>query len=187
FPDTHRGWVLMCPGDTCYESTDDDLPRYDLATTDDAGSTWSISRISIPREANVPPGMDSYAGEISFADRLHGWLKVTGFAGHSSWGVLLITSDGGKSWQTASAQTGSSSPIELVTPDEGWESGTVTRDGARSWHDLTIPIPKALLGLTKDSPEPDICYCDLPRFDHDDLKHGFMYVSYSAAESSGKA
>jgi photosystem II stability/assembly factor-like uncharacterized protein len=199
FPDTHRGWVLMCPGDTGYESTDGDLPRYDLATTNDAGATWSIARISIPREASVPPGMDFYAGEITFADTVHGWLNVTGSAGHSAWGVLLITSDGGKRWRVAEAPPGGAGPIYLVSPNEGWQlTGpsffdpdetelSVTRDGARSWHNVNLPIPNELLGVTKGSPPPTAHYDDLPRFDRNNSQHGVLTVTYKSDNANAKA
>src|SRR5260370_11367582 len=94
FLDTHRGWVLFCCGQ---ENTE--LPRYDLAMTTDSGATWSIARVTIPPGKNLQPGLDTYSGRIAFADSVHGWMNVTGSAGHTALGRLLVTSDGGRTWQ----------------------------------------------------------------------------------------
>jgi photosystem II stability/assembly factor-like uncharacterized protein len=196
FLKTTTGWVLICCGDSATKSPEGfAFPEYEVAITKDAGATWSVATLKFPPGAHIPAGMDAYAGQIEFADASHGWLNLTGSAGHSAWGVLLTTSDGGTSWRLARSEPpGGAGAFSIVTANEGWQltpstffepsqTGlSVTRNGGRSWHDVEIPIPKELLGVTKGAP-PWPYYSDLPRFDEYAKKHGFVTVTYRAQES----
>ncbi len=191
FLDSQTGWVLLCCGKSDPDESGNDLPRrYDLAATTDAGATWSIARVKIPAGA-VHPMMDFYSGEVAFVDPVHGWMMTTESSGHSAWGALLITSNGGRTWRLAQSELpGGAGPLSLVTPNEGWQLTTpsfsdqdnaglsVTRDGARTWHDVSVPIPKQLLGVPKGSPLPTAYYYDLPTFDQHEPQHGFLTVTY---------
>jgi photosystem II stability/assembly factor-like uncharacterized protein len=190
FLDKHTGWVLFCCG-----QENADLPRYDLAMTTDSGASWSIARVTIPKDVSLQTGMDVYGGAIAFADSVHGWMNLTESAGHSAGGTLLITSDGGRSWHPAEdGPPGGAGPFCLVTAIEGWQLTTptwndpdttglsVTRDGARSWHQVSMPIPKEIHGVAGFPPETK--YYDLPTFE--DSKHGFIPVTYEEQEPGGK-
>ncbi len=199
FLDPHRGWVLFCCGWTeSPRSAPEGSPQYDLAVTADSGTTWSIARVTIPDGVYIQPNMDDYGGEIAFADSDHGWLNLTGYAGHSSSGTLLITSDGGRTWRGADQETpGGAGPFSLLTPAVGWQLTTpswfdpdigelsVTRDGARSWHNVSVPIPKEIRRALGPGSSPEVRYYDLPTFE--DSKHGFLAVNYCAEERGRKS
>ncbi|WP_425157861.1 hypothetical protein [Candidatus Binatus sp.] len=204
FLDTHRGWVLLCcgpPPDPEFPYAEHQ-PLFTLAATADAGTTWSTAPVNIPKGAE---GADMSAasthwGLVAFADYLHGWLKLNAReTPQSSWGPFLITSDGGRTWRSAPDPPGDDLPFTLVTPAEGWQIGApsqdnnehndqnvyVTRDGAKSWHEVSLPTPKEILGL------PDVLHLPanpayyLPTFE--DSRHGFLPVIYTAQEYGGKS
>jgi photosystem II stability/assembly factor-like uncharacterized protein len=161
FLDTRHGWALSADA---------------VFSTIDAGAHWSMTKLDVSflQERQWSNGT---VGQIYFADSLHGWvsLNVEGVRNvHKSW--LMMTSDGGRSWQPAPTDPGLSGTIRLVTPMEGWirsPSGDellVTHDGAHSWEKVSLTPPKD--GYSKS----DATY-DLPMFE--DSKHGFLPVTYT--------
>src|SRR5579862_1417936 len=116
FLDTHRGWVLFCCGPSPNPDLPhaDDQPQFTLAATTDAGTTWSLARVAIPKGAD---GADMSAagwhgGVIAFANSLHGWMKLTAReTPNSSWGPFLTTSDGGRTWRSAPDPPGDDLPF----------------------------------------------------------------------------
>lgn len=201
FLDTHKGWVLFCCGQPdSTNSAYDDSPRYDLAMTTDAGTTWSIAHVTIPAGTSIGVS-DNQGGQIAFADSLHGWMNLTGCGGHTCGGTLLITSDGGRTWRAAhDGPPGGADPFSLVTPTLGWqvsfpnpwvgtdENGElyVTRDGAKSWQQVSVPFPKEILSAADASQlAPTAFYHDPPTFQ--DSEHGFLPVTYVAEQAQGKS
>lgn len=196
FLDTHRGWVLFCCGYT--DSKDPNLAiQYDLAKTTDAGATWSIARVNIPPDANYYNSGDANGGTIEFADSLHGWVTLTSCGGHTCGGPLLATSNGGRTWRATNG--GGGEPLSPVTPTFGWSveipngwvgddesSLSVTRDGAKSWQQVSVPFPREMISasdarqLTRTP-----FYHDLPEFK--DSKHGFLPVTYLAQQADGNS
>jgi hypothetical protein len=70
FFDGNHGWVLFAHGEP-------DVPsglRFDLATTDNAGATWSVEPLRMPDWLSG----SLFGGEASlaFADPIHGWLSL---------------------------------------------------------------------------------------------------------------
>lgn len=204
FLDTHRGWVLFC----CGASPNPELPYADhqplftLAATTDAGTTWSLARVTIPKGADGADmsGDGWRGGLIAFADSRHGWMKlIARQTPQTTWGPFLTTSDGGRTWRSAPVPPSEDLPFTLVTPTEGWQISEpsldtsehndqdvyVTRDGAKSWHEVSLPTPKEILGL------PDVLHLPanpayyLPTFE--DSRHGFLPVIYTAQEYGGKS
>jgi len=149
FLDTRRGWVLLKHGEP-------DIPgglQFDLASTDDAGATWSMRHVTVPQRRYS--GSDILNGGIlAFADSVHGWLGLgEGLsAAYRDMGVLLVTGDGGESWKLATA-TGwdtddTIGPMLMLTPEQGWMVGDdvynellVTRDGGRTWQRIELESP----------------------------------------------
>ncbi len=86
FLDVHHGWVL-------FAEYGEPQCKFDLAYTGDTGATWSVTHVTVA-VGNLDP-----AGRITFADNQHGWmvLQIATAAFHS--GLLLLTSDGGRTWQ----------------------------------------------------------------------------------------
>jgi photosystem II stability/assembly factor-like uncharacterized protein len=204
FLDTHRGWALLC----CGPPPDPDLPYdehqplFTLATTTDAGTTWSTARVNIAIGADRADmsAASWHGGIIAFADSLHGWMKlVARSTPNSSWGPFLSTSDGGRTWRAAPDPPGDDLPFSLVTPTEGWQiSGPsdehkelsdqdvhVTRDGAKSWHQVSVRTPKEIRQLLDVIHLPPTPAYYLPTFQ--DSKHGFLPVIYTAQEFRGKS
>jgi photosystem II stability/assembly factor-like uncharacterized protein len=161
FLDTRRGWALSADA---------------VLSTIDAGAHWSMTKLDVSY-LQERLGRYGTVGQIYFADSLHGWVSLdvdSGREGHKSW--LLITSDGGGSWQPAPRDPGLSGSIRLVTPMEGWirsplgDALLVTHDGARCWKKVSLTPPKD--GYSNS----DATY-DLPMFE--DSKHGFLPVTYT--------
>jgi photosystem II stability/assembly factor-like uncharacterized protein len=84
--------------------------------------------------------LDSYTTALFFSDDRNGWLGTAR-------GGLLVTRDGGHSWQLLARLGGHElSDIQFLTPDQGFVVLTsrgrgvsilvATDDGGRSWHQL---------------------------------------------------
>lgn len=70
FRGTSNGWVLLA-GDIA-GSPD---PRFDLATTTNAGERWSVAEVDLSGLHLMPAEL--YAGgSVYFTDSLHGWLDL---------------------------------------------------------------------------------------------------------------
>jgi photosystem II stability/assembly factor-like uncharacterized protein len=209
FLDTQKGWVLLCCGERAPDKPPNGVPEFHLAATTDAGRTWSIARVKIPH--GIRPKMDSYSGQIEFADPTHGWMMlIQSFSQPADArgggqelvvsSVLLTTSDGGTRWRRSPTEPpGEGGLFYPVSPDEGWQFtgpawwnendryGTrlwVTRDGGRTWQDVSVPLPKELLGAAKGGPPPTPYYCDLA-FDRQNRRHEFLAVIYRSRSSAG--
>jgi photosystem II stability/assembly factor-like uncharacterized protein len=186
FLDTHRGWAL-------FARYDKDQPQFELASTTDAGATWSRTQVS-----PLPPPADygnpdrsplrGWGGKITFADSFHGWLNVTlpGETMNTWWSFLMVTSDGGRTWQQARHAPALADAHALaVSASEGWLFGFsndaginvlyVTRDEASSWQNITLSAPKEIA--------PADCYVmDTPTFE--DNTHGFLQVNCSGGSGT---
>ena len=182
FLDTHRGWATPR---TRHSSPSSDELQFDVASTTDAGATWSVIHPTLSlkdQEMSHSDVSDYQSGPIAFADAVHGWMSIqTDGLTMNSWSsFLLITSDGGRTWHSASDSPEVSEPnILLVTANDGWMAGGqdvpseklyVTRDGAKSWKEISLKAPKEVL------PADQPAY-DLPIFEGS--KRGFVAVTYS--------
>ncbi len=177
FLDPSTGWIAI----NHYEPPSDE-PRFDLASTTDAGATWSRTTFPLrPKDYGISTEFPLRGGAetVAFVDPLHGWMNVW-FAGQTrnTWqGFLLLTSDGGRTWKQAADAPGlSQTQMLLVTPSEGWLFGVnfydshhlyVTRDGARSWQEVE-PEPAGLA---------DSQVMGLPTFS--DARHGSLQMNGS--------
>ncbi len=147
FLDTRRGWVLFAHGEP-------DIIgglQFDLASTDNAGASWSMRHVAVPERKY--PGLLN-GGILAFADSVHGWLGLGAgmSAGSRGTGVLLATGDGGETWKLATA-TGwdkdeAIGSMLMLTPERGWMVGgganeelLVTRDGGRTWQRIELESP----------------------------------------------
>jgi photosystem II stability/assembly factor-like uncharacterized protein len=117
---------------------------------------------------------------LDFADPLHGWaiFKVSRSVA-VSFGVMLRTENGGKSW-TAISQPPIADHFRFVTAQDGWLAGGpdlalyVTHDGGESWK-LAEVKPVGRLDANSG-----YSY-DLPSFA--DSRHGFLAVTASGLMS----
>jgi photosystem II stability/assembly factor-like uncharacterized protein len=183
FLDPSTGWMVIDHPQDPWEKL-----RFALASTRDAGRTWSRTGISLPlKDYGLPVGANAGGGAhpivdgginaIVFADRLHGWLSA-GFHGQTMnlwFGLLLLTSDGGRTWkQSTNAPELGNVQMLLINPSEGWLYGGevldvnhlyVTRDGAHSWQEVAPSLPGSSYSEVQG----------LPTFEN--AKHGFLEVT----------
>jgi hypothetical protein len=139
-----------------------------LWRTTDGGVTWTSSALPMP--ANVDA-----AAPISVAvpDASHAFVSLSlqqglGLPGP---GVLLASSDGGRTWSRRILPR--SGEIEFVTASRGWLAGVdggvyATRDGGRTWRTVTFSAPPGFR-----SPAP---LAELPTFS--DPTHAVLSVTF---------
>lgn len=172
FLDHSTGWVLFAGG-----GNDEDQPRYDLASTTDAGDRWALSQVKISG-LNPPEAMLTGSGYMYFLDQTHGWINLTvatGSAFHG--GAALSTQDGGKAWDWVPMGSGSSGPIMFTSLKDGWILSPdqtqldVTHDGSKSWQKVSLQAPPFVHG----GAESANAYF-MPILE--DGKHGFLIVSF---------
>jgi photosystem II stability/assembly factor-like uncharacterized protein len=161
FLDTKQGWALSADA---------------IFSTTDAGAHWSMTTLDISTLQDRKWG-NSTLGQIYFADSAHGWasMDVEGYRQvHKT--LLLVTSDGGRSWTPAPTDPGVAGSIRLVTPKAGWlrsfsgDELVVTYDAAHSWEKVSLTPPEGGYSNT------DATY-DLPTFENSE--HGHLAVTYT--------
>ncbi len=150
FLGTSRGWAMI-------EHGEPDVPgglRFDLASTDNTGDSWSMRPLTVPERKYQ--GSDILYGEsLAFVDSAHGWLALgNGLnAGHQGMGVLLVTEDGGETWKLAGdgapQEDEPIGPILMLSPQQGWMVGgganellLSTHDGGRTWQTIQLAPSK---------------------------------------------
>jgi photosystem II stability/assembly factor-like uncharacterized protein len=177
FLDTNTGWVLFSGGDN-------DNPQFELASTVTAGAAWSIAHLQIPDFFDPERGL-SGGGTIFFLDSFHGWtnLGINSNVAFPS-GGLLVTVDGGRTWNKTPQDPGYPGFVVFTTIKDGWEVSSqgyelfVTHDGANSWQQVPLAAPKSVSTDYTDYP-----IYDLPIFK--DKLHGFEAVTYPSTEAEG--
>jgi photosystem II stability/assembly factor-like uncharacterized protein len=202
FLDTHHGWAIFERPEE--EEQAEEVAKLSelhltLATTVDAGATWSKTlhtmKLGNYFSKEELPTLDTVnVSRIAFVDQLHGWLQLSYFIGmHGQGSLLLTTSDGGETWRDASNYPGpSSADMLLVTPSEAWVFGTVdpneggnslfvTRDDAKTWQELSASLSESdspkewhemLVRPLGESQATNCDVYDLPMFQ--DPSHGFF-------------
>ncbi len=138
------------------------------------GATWANGRLvavgdhgivllsddrgrSFRQAPSVP--LSSPLTGVSFVDAKHGWA-----VGH--WGAILVSSDGGESWQVQRLSSEEDRPLFAVhffNPRQGvavglWSLVLTTDDGGATWTEQTLPAPEGysradlnLMGLFADN------------------------------------
>ena len=181
FLNTEKGWVVAARGNKFGE------PEFDLASTANAGATWTIDPIAI-RDLNPRTVALAGGGNIAFADALHGWLNLDVVSSANfHLGLLLTTTDGGATWSRPPRSAHSpyvEGSITLVTPDEGWLAAGVgdelyvTFDGTRTWRKMDLKAPQEILPATHATYQVPIFI---------DERHGFLPVTYSGRQGTKTA
>jgi photosystem II stability/assembly factor-like uncharacterized protein len=152
---------------------------FDVVSTDDGGSSWSSTAISLRQEdygIHVWDLRDSRASSITFVDNLNGWMNIVFEVQTSNtWATaLLLTSDGGRTWKKApDAPTVRDPQMLMMSPSWGYLYGGdfpagfslyVTRDAFHTWEQVNLEVP----GSTESSA------AGLPKFE--DSKTGYLEV-----------
>src|ERR1700690_2868467 len=145
FLDTSTGWVLLAgSGDEEPGAKFPAEPKFDLASTNDSGTTWSLTHLRVPVEPSEYTLVSQ--GYILFTDASHGWmnLDVQSSSNFHS-GLLFRTLDGGKSW--AWSPGAGAGRLRFIDHQNGWivspegdELG-VTHDGGKTWTQVSLTAP----------------------------------------------
>jgi photosystem II stability/assembly factor-like uncharacterized protein len=169
FLDTSRGWVLFSDGDE-----KSNLISFRLASTTDSGQTWAITPVKVPSQK--PEELDGRTW-LNFVDPLRGWMVLRANSSSAfSWGLLLKTDNGGKSWKELPQAPAAGQPV-FATAHDGWISGPgwagmfSTHDGGKTWGG-----GPSLEDLPPSMPAPG--YGDVKFIN---AKHGFLPIWLQAA------
>jgi photosystem II stability/assembly factor-like uncharacterized protein len=170
FLNTSVGWVLLARGD------ENDQAQFDLASTEDSGTTWRVSHVEIPNRM-----ADDFSGRgwVFFLDRLHGWMNLAINSGSAFRpGTMLSTRDGGTTWRYAAGQPGVAGSFCFFNAQDGILSGGpentelhITHDGSTSWQEISL---KAAQVSPADFPTYSAPTCD--------GKNGFVPITFSGRE-----
>jgi hypothetical protein len=174
FLDTSRGWVLRRISHSTEDSVIFGSWGFDLAYTDNAGASWTVTPIQLPGF----PSWEEFSGvgALDFLDTGHGWVNL-GLVGGSGVapGALFSTDDGGGTWRWMPKAPMVVGRVRFVTPADGWLAGGpssaelfATSDGGEAWRSVTLNRPH---GAIK---HPFSSY-DLPIFS--DATHGTVVVA----------
>jgi photosystem II stability/assembly factor-like uncharacterized protein len=177
FLNTSVGWVLFARGG--------DDPLFDLASTTNAGASWSVTPVSLPPlDRRYSPIIGG--ARLAFADPAHGWMSIVEEGGAAfAPGMLAMTTDAGRTWRWAPKSPGICGSLVAVTLDELWLAGGpdntnlyVTYDRAKSWRKIKLPAPKEIEPATGPT-------YDIPTFL--DPKRGFEPVTFTGPGFRGAA
>ncbi len=179
FLDISTGWVLLARPDQAADAS-----QIDLASTINAGTSWSIEPVTIP---NFNPNATELGGgaRIFFVDQNYGWINLTEVSSSNyRFGILLCTQDGGRTWKTL-PEPGVAGDLFFINRNNGWLAGGpggqrlyVTRDGGTHWQEESLKAPPQIQPTTSQ-------IYDVPVFTN--AKQGFLPVTYSRPEGFGSA
>ena len=139
FLDTQRGWLLRKQYEAGHVGT------LSVLQTDDSGQTWHAASVLISEPEEV---FQIASAALEFVDPQTGWIALKLHSGSNfSFGRLLATEDGGRTWQERTLPLGE--PVAFKDAKRGWISGGpldqtfYTEDGGESWN-LTESFPEDL-------------------------------------------
>jgi hypothetical protein len=168
FLNTSNGWVLLSYSDQ------KDEQQFEIASTTNAGETWSTSPIILPWDRYAEDF--SGGGTIYFVDYLHGWANLDILSASLSPARLLYTEDGGKTWNATLDDPGRAGSFCFFGKSDGILAGGpqstelwITHDASTIWRQSTLMAPQA-------------AYAGFPTYGHpvcQDSKHGFLPVTYT--------
>ncbi len=185
FLNASTGWVLLKCGDDRDVLADEGC--FDLASTTDAGATWSTlhEKFFVPFSKEYLEDSTGFSGRswLQFIDSQHGWelLDIATNSAVPSAGEMLRTVDGGKTW-VPPKDTPTSDHFLFTTTTDGWIAGGqdqelfVTRDAGDSWQKVSLPKPSTV------GPDTGIDY-GLPVFENE--RHGLLPIRYAVGPLLG--
>jgi photosystem II stability/assembly factor-like uncharacterized protein len=182
FRNAQQGWVLLAGP----EEKGSDVPRFDLAVTNDTGVKWSVTHVTVP---GLNPGFPILAefGQVDcvdFVDAHHGWLNLGMVSSPNFASALMIETDnGGKTWSRPPRAPGVTGELRFINSTDGWLAGGpggghlyVTHDGSNSWSEVSLsPLPQ--VGRSANATFPSV-----PVFEGRET--GFLPVAYSGTGAS---
>jgi photosystem II stability/assembly factor-like uncharacterized protein len=141
FVDATHGWVLLLDPTAPNENAE-----FRLSITRDGGNSWTTKKLVLPPHQNWL----SQSATLFFLDADHGWANILVSSGAQFLpGLLLQTSDGGKTWNQVSRHGIDYGEIRFTSLNQGWIAGGPgghflynTRDGGKNWEQISLPHPK---------------------------------------------
>jgi len=195
FVDEETGWVLLVGEPREGECADGDNSESDsafhLAATVDGGQSWTETHVKVSTcdSGDFGPALSGSAS-MTFTDKLHGWIMLEHQSGSAfSFGSLLATSNGGRTWHETKGYPGFYGEIRAFPNGTLWaakgRSGddelAVSRNGGGSFEDVTLSVPHDIL------PAADATY-GLPAFPEKQNKlHGYESVRFDGPEGTASA
>jgi photosystem II stability/assembly factor-like uncharacterized protein len=185
FLDSSTGLMLLSCGDGRDLATDGSC--FELASTSNAGETWSVTQEKIAQPFSKEQLEDGYGFSgrswLDFVDPRHGWeiLDINTNSVNPSAGEMLRTADGGKTW-APTKDTPTSDHFRFTTTTDGWIAGGkgqelfVTHDAGDSWQKVSLPKPSGV------GPDMGIGIGP-PVFENE--RHGFLPVRYAVGPLLG--
>jgi len=132
----------------------------------------------------------SGAARCFFFDANHGWLNLEVVAHDWAIGVVLATTDGGRTWNQVRGFNVDAGfgRIQFSDAKNGWVAGGpygqqhlyATHDGGQSWQSVVLPLVAGLSSLLSSA---TMSQCVPPLFR--DSKHGLLPVIYSGTDTLG--
>jgi photosystem II stability/assembly factor-like uncharacterized protein len=194
FHDAYAGWVLLVghprEGECAEEEPSERNWAFHVASTFDGGGTWTETHVKMPScdSGSVGPSLNDN-GNLTFADKLHGWLLLEHQSGSAfSFGSLFATSDEGRTWHEVKGP-GFYGDIRAYPNGDIWVTGdpgandegnaqelVVSRDGGNNFEEVSLTAPKEIGPVGQPSSYT------LPVFG--DKLHGYEAASYNG--SNGK-
>jgi photosystem II stability/assembly factor-like uncharacterized protein len=183
FHDTDTAWVLLVGHSREGECADEEPSERDwafhVASTVDGGKTWTETHVKMPScdSGSFGPSLNDN-GNLTFADKLHGWLLLEHQSGSAfSFGSLFATSDGGRTWHEVKGP-GFYGDIRAYPNGDIWATGgaggnealAVSHKGGDGFVDVSLPAPKEIGPVGQPSSYT------LPVFE--DNMHGYEAASY---------
>lgn len=156
FVDTRLGFAVGCDGSILRSTDGQSWHRLESGTTNslygveflDSQTGWAVGDGVLLRttdggetwEHRPHPAPGVQFTDVSFVDRLHGWVVGGSISSHGNWGAtVLATSDGGESWWEQAAPSAQALyAVQFVDERLGWivgNHGVVlhTVDGGAIW------------------------------------------------------
>ena len=129
FINPDQGWLIG------RQASEDGAISLSIFQTHDAGSTWSENPVS---NFSTADAWELESATIDFLDDESGWIALKLHSGSNfSFGRLLATEDGGRTWQERELPLGE--PVIFQDAQHGWTTGGpqdqvyYTEDGGASW------------------------------------------------------
>lgn len=148
FLDTSHGWVLLRTPRSAAENVVFGDWGYELARTDNAGASWTVTPVQLP---GLPKWQNlGMSGTVDFVDPSHGWIDLSLVSSAAfRLGLVYSTDDGGQTWHPVRNAPRIAATLRFLTPEDGWMAGGpgggelyATHNGGKTWERIALKAPE---------------------------------------------